>query len=84
MSEPGGLRWIKSSYSGPTGANCVEVAALGDGQVSVRDSWQPGGPVLVFAGRDWVGRITEWVHVKTADSRPYGNPPSSLPPGMRG
>lgn len=30
-------RWRKSSYSGNTGGDCVEVADLG-GQVAVRDS----------------------------------------------
>jgi hypothetical protein len=48
-----GVTWIKSSYSGPTGGNCVEVAFLGDGQVAVRNSRQPDGPALVFTAAEW-------------------------------
>jgi hypothetical protein len=47
------VRWVKSTHSGPTGGNCVEVAALGEGQVAVRDSWRPAGPALVFPARQW-------------------------------
>ena len=34
------LTWRKSSFSG-TDANCVEVAALGDGRIAVRNSRHP-------------------------------------------
>jgi len=47
------LRWVKSSYSGPTGGNCVEVASLGDGRVAIRDSWRPAGTALVVPAREW-------------------------------
>jgi hypothetical protein len=47
------VTWIKSSHSGPTGGNCVETAALPDGQVAVRDSRAPGGPALVFRAAAW-------------------------------
>jgi hypothetical protein len=47
------VTWIKSSYSGPTGGNCVEAAALPDGGVAVRDSKVPGGPALVIAATAW-------------------------------
>ena len=46
-------RWVKSSYSGPTGGNCVEVASLGDGLVAVQDSRRASGPALVFPAREW-------------------------------
>jgi hypothetical protein len=39
-------RWRRSSYSGPNGGNCVELAGLHD-LVAVRDSKDPGGPVLL-------------------------------------
>ncbi|WP_405616909.1 DUF397 domain-containing protein [Streptomyces sp. NBC_01511] len=39
--------WIKSSYSGNNG-DCVEVAALPDGNRLLRDSKQPHGPALAF------------------------------------
>jgi Domain of unknown function (DUF397) len=52
LPELGGTRWVKSSGSGPTGGNCVEVAALGD-RVAVRDSRHPAGPALVFPAAAW-------------------------------
>ena len=45
--------WIKSSFSGPTGGNCVEVAFLADGQVAVRNSRHEDGPALIFTGAEW-------------------------------
>jgi hypothetical protein len=44
--------WRKSSHSGGSG-NCVEVAGLLPGAVGVRDSKDPGGPVLVFTAQAW-------------------------------
>ena len=52
LSELAGARWVKSSGSGPTGGNCVEVAALG-GLVAVRDSRHPAGPAVVFPAAAW-------------------------------
>jgi Domain of unknown function (DUF397) len=40
-------RWRKSSASNPSG-NCVEMAALADGAVAVRNSRHPDGPALVY------------------------------------
>ena len=45
--------WIKSSHSGPTGGNCVEVAFLADGDVAMRNSRHPDGPALVFSRAEW-------------------------------
>ncbi|CCH35464.1 DUF397 domain-containing protein [Actinosynnema sp. NPDC047251] len=46
-----GARWRKSSYTNGGGdAQCVELARL-DRETAVRDSKQPGGPVLVFPAR---------------------------------
>lgn len=47
------LVWVKSSYSGGSGDNCVEVAALPGGGFAVRDSKDVNGPVLGFAADDW-------------------------------
>ena len=47
------LAWVKSSYSGGSGSNCVEVAALPDGERAVRDSKNPDGPMLVFTPGEW-------------------------------
>jgi hypothetical protein len=48
-----GANWVKSTRSGPTGGNCVEVAFIGDGQVAVRNSRHPAGPALVFTAAEW-------------------------------
>ncbi len=40
--------WRKSHYSNPSG-NCVELAVLPAGQVAVRNSRHPAGPVLICA-----------------------------------
>lgn len=42
-----GVTWQKSAYSNPNGA-CVEVAALPDGGIAVRNSRFPSGPALVY------------------------------------
>ncbi len=45
--------WRKSSYSGSNGGACVEVADKMPGVVAVRDSKDPGGPVLDFRPGEW-------------------------------
>jgi Domain of unknown function (DUF397) len=44
--------WRKSTYSGGEG-NCVEVAPNVPGVVAVRDSKDPGGPLLSFTPAAW-------------------------------
>jgi hypothetical protein len=39
--------WRKSRASNPSG-NCVELAALADGSVAVRNSRFPAGPALIY------------------------------------
>lgn len=51
--EPAHARWIKSSYSGSGGGNCVEVGDLGNGHRAVRDSKDPAGPVLTLTPAAW-------------------------------
>jgi Domain of unknown function (DUF397) len=53
LTEVAGARWVKSTHSGPTGGNCVEVAFLAGGQVAVRDSRHASGPALVFPAAGW-------------------------------
>jgi hypothetical protein len=45
--------WRKSSYSGSNGGDCVEVADNVPGVVAMRDSKDPGGPVLAFTSAEW-------------------------------
>ena len=53
QSIANGSSWFKSSYSGGSGTECVEAGFLGDHRTAVRDSKQPGGPVLTFTDRAW-------------------------------
>jgi hypothetical protein len=46
-SELPSVSWRKSRRSNPSG-NCVELAELPDGQVALRNSRFPEGPVLVY------------------------------------
>lgn len=52
-SELQGVTWVKSSRSGPTGGNCVEVAVLPGGPVAVRNSRYLEGPALIFTAAEW-------------------------------
>ena len=44
--------WVKSSLSFSNG-NCVEVTGLPNGEVGVRNSRDPEGPVLRFTADEW-------------------------------
>jgi Domain of unknown function (DUF397) len=46
------LHWFKSSLSF-SNSNCVEVAHLPGGGIGLRDSKDPGGPVLRFTADEW-------------------------------
>ncbi|MCS0635862.1 DUF397 domain-containing protein [Streptomyces sp. LP05-1] len=46
------LRWVKSSYSGPAGGNCVEWAPGAVGGVLVRDS-KVTGPIVTVSTDVW-------------------------------
>ena len=43
--------WRTSSYSGPNGGECVEVAVAG--AVLVRDTTDRSGPMLTFTADAW-------------------------------
>ncbi|WTT38035.1 DUF397 domain-containing protein [Kitasatospora sp. NBC_00085] len=47
------LSWLKSSYSGGNGGDCIEVAPGLPGVVPVRDSKDPQGPALLFPASAW-------------------------------
>ncbi|WP_326662096.1 DUF397 domain-containing protein [Streptomyces sp. NBC_00385] len=44
--------WVKSSYSGGSNGDCLEVAS-GHTGVPVRDSKAPTGPAVVFSPAGW-------------------------------
>lgn len=46
------LSWVTSSLSRANG-NCVQMAALPDRRVAVRDSKNPEGPHLHFSSDEW-------------------------------
>ncbi|HEX2743708.1 MAG TPA: DUF397 domain-containing protein [Streptosporangiaceae bacterium] len=46
-AELGDVRWLKSWHSNPNGA-CVELAALPGGEIAMRNSRFPTGPVLLY------------------------------------
>lgn len=48
MQDLTSTQWRKSSYSGGTGGDCVEVAAQ-PCRVAVRDSKRPDGPAFTVA-----------------------------------
>ncbi|MFR9676899.1 DUF397 domain-containing protein [Streptomyces sp. TR02-1] len=49
--------WIKSSYSGGGGNECVEIAH-GDTWIGVRDSKNPAGPALVLSPTTFTALLT--------------------------
>ena len=51
-AEPARPAWVKSSYSGNEGGECLEVAAA-PGSVHVRDSKDPARSQLAFTRSEW-------------------------------
>ena len=51
--------WHKSSYSGASGGDCLEVADGHPGVVPVRDSKVAEGPALVFRADAWAAFIED-------------------------
>lgn len=54
VAELSGVRWCKSSRSGPGGGHCVEVG-FGAARAGVRDSKDRDGPALWFSAGTWHG-----------------------------
>ncbi|MDG4815039.1 DUF397 domain-containing protein [Micromonospora carbonacea] len=59
MTDLAGAVWRKSTRSGGSGGNCVEVAANLPGVVGVRDSKDPAGPALLFAPTAWAAFVNQ-------------------------
>ncbi|MGW5581885.1 DUF397 domain-containing protein [Micromonospora chokoriensis] len=51
--------WRKSTRSGSSGGDCVEVADNLPGVVGVRDSKDPQGPALAFGPVAWRAFVAE-------------------------
>ncbi|MDQ1017755.1 DUF397 domain-containing protein [Streptomyces afghaniensis] len=60
-------RWRKSSYSGNTGGDCVEVADLGVPGVGLRDSKEPGVGILTVSPETY-GAFVRYVRASKARS----------------
>ncbi|MFE0138206.1 DUF397 domain-containing protein [Streptomyces sp. NPDC059037] len=58
-NPPADLVWVKSSYSGAEGGNCVEVATE-PMTVHVRDSKNLQGSALALSGTQW-GAFVDWI-----------------------
>ncbi len=52
--------WVRSSYTGDGGVNCVEWAPtyINSNIVPVRDSKDPHGPALLFAPSVWASFVS--------------------------
>jgi len=50
------MTWRKSSFC-PSGATCVEVAALPEGGAAVRDGKDPRGAELHFDATEWAAFV---------------------------
>ncbi|MFI8202395.1 DUF397 domain-containing protein [Streptomyces sp. NPDC085937] len=51
--SPRNSQWRKSSYSGNTGGDCVEVELTDAAVIPVRDSKNPAGPVVTVGAEAW-------------------------------
>ncbi|MFF3909428.1 DUF397 domain-containing protein [Streptomyces sp. NPDC001848] len=54
--------WHKSSYSGGSGDNCLEVTHDFPALIPVRDSKNPHGPKLVFRAETWAAFVESVRH----------------------
>ncbi|MET9295977.1 DUF397 domain-containing protein [Streptomyces sp. NPDC003077] len=45
---PDPTKWLKSSYSGANGGDCIEIAPGNPGAIPVRDSKPPDGLIITF------------------------------------
>lgn len=52
-----GVSWRKSRHSGANG-NCVEVAALRNGDIAMRNSRYPEGPALVYTRDEMIAFVS--------------------------
>lgn len=48
-----GVTWRKSSFSQQPNGDCVEVAILSSGEITVRDSKNPTAAAVILADAEW-------------------------------
>ena len=65
-------RWRKSRASNPSGC-CVEVAALPDGAIAMRNSRDPAGPALVYTRAEVAAFLTGVKNGEFDDLYPGGS-----------
>ncbi|MFG2492883.1 DUF397 domain-containing protein [Streptomyces caniferus] len=53
--------WRKSTYSASEGGNCLEVATCPHA-IHVRDSKNPGGPILTLSATAWAAFLADVAH----------------------
>ncbi|GAB2964780.1 hypothetical protein GCM10027280_62040 [Micromonospora polyrhachis] len=58
MPDLSGARWRKSTRSGGSGGECVEVAGNLVGVVGIRDSKDVAGPVLAVEPSAWTAFLS--------------------------
>jgi hypothetical protein len=52
-------RWVKSTYSSAGGNDCVEMQAIADGRIAVRDSKTPELGAYLFTLASWTSFLEE-------------------------
>ncbi|MFC7266618.1 DUF397 domain-containing protein [Streptomyces lutosisoli] len=62
-----GARWRKSTYSGDTGGDCVEIAEVpSTTTIAIRDSKNPAGPTLTLNPATFT-TFVNWTATTTAE-----------------
>jgi hypothetical protein len=62
-SDLSGAAWRKSSHSGSSEGDCVEVAPMPTHQlIATRDSKDPDGPALCYTPAEWTAFLTAIKH----------------------
>jgi hypothetical protein len=80
-TELGEVRWQKSWHSNPNG-ECVELAALPTGEIAMRNSRFPAGPILLYTQAE-IGSEGWGVRPPNRRNEPSYSLVTALPSGKR-